>query len=41
MYLEYTRDECKARTSKEELKEKDKINESQLNLLRKAAECHR
>lgn len=41
MHLDYSRKECAFRTSKEELKEKDKISEDALNDLRKASECHR
>ncbi|KRX03152.1 Peptidase M24, structural domain [Pseudocohnilembus persalinus] len=39
--IDYTRKECQWRTTDAELKEKDKISEHHLNLLRKGAECHR
>ncbi|KRX03153.1 Peptidase M24, structural domain [Pseudocohnilembus persalinus] len=41
LLMDYTRKECQWRSSDAELKEKDKISEFQLNLMRKGAECHR
>lgn len=41
LHMDYTRKECAHRTTQEELREKDKLSESALNDMRKAAECHR